>query len=72
MMNAMDYDAMLYRPAGAPPRKEPAYSADGVDLTQIRRLLLLSPAERLRELEVFLVELEDLRRVAKRCSSERS
>lgn len=71
-MNAMGHDEMIYRHPDAPPRNERAYSDDGVDLTQIRRLLMLSPAERLRELEEFLADLESLRIVTVRCGSERS
>ncbi len=63
---------MVYRHPDAPRRKERAYSEEGVDLTQIRRLALLTPSERLRELEGFLSDLDDLRRSAHRCSSERS
>ena len=72
MMRAMDYDEMIFHHPDAPPRKERAYSEDGVDLTLIRRLLLLSPAERLREMEEFLADLEHLGVVTVRCSSGRS
>ena len=68
----MDYDEMIYRHPDAPRRKERAYSEEGVDLTQIRRLALLTPGERLRELEEFLSDLDDLLRATHRCSSERS
>lgn len=47
----MDADDMIFHPAGAPPAEEPAYSEDGVDLTLIRWMLSLTPAERLQVLQ---------------------
>jgi len=69
---AMDYDEQVFRPPGLPPRKERAYSEDGVDLTQIRRLLALSPGERLRELEECQADLEAVQLSHRRCNSGES
>jgi hypothetical protein len=69
MSAGVDTNDTIYRPEGFPPRRDPAYSPEGVDLTQIRRLLALTPAERLRELEEFLADLDALRPEDGRCSS---
>ena len=58
----MDTNEMIYRPPGAPPRKEPAYSEDGVDLTLIREMLSMTPEERLQELQDFHEFLAGVRR----------
>jgi hypothetical protein len=50
-MRVVDDDDMIYRPQGTPPAEEPAYSDDGVDLTLIRWMLSLTPAERLQVLQ---------------------
>lgn len=68
----MDTNDTLYQPLRGSARNGPCYSEDGVDLTQIRRLLALTPSERLRELEEFLADLDALRRLQGRCSSEGS
>ena len=44
-------DDKIFSPAGAPPVEGPAYSVDGVDLTLIRWMLSLTPAERLQVLQ---------------------
>ena len=69
MSASVDTNDTIFRPDGFPPRRDPAYSREGVDLTQIRRLLALTPAERLRELEEFLADVEALRPQDGRCSS---
>jgi len=40
---------------------EPAYSPDGVDLTMIRLMLSLTPAERLRVLRRFVNSVRKIR-----------
>ena len=40
---------------------EPAYSPDGVDLTLIRWMLSLTPAERLRVLQRFVNSVRNIR-----------
>ena len=40
---------------------EPAYSPDGVDLTLIRWMLSLTPAERLDVLQGFVDSVEEIR-----------
>jgi hypothetical protein len=45
--------------------EEPAFNEDGVDLTQIRRALALTPLERLIEAEQAAAEVEALRRLAR-------
>jgi hypothetical protein len=40
---------------------EPAYSPDGVDLTLIRWMLSLTPAERLRVLQNFVNSVRKIR-----------
>jgi hypothetical protein len=59
---------LAYIPGDDPPPGglEPAYSEDGVDLTQIRRMLRLTPTERLavlQDLADFMVEARRARRV---------
>ena len=44
----------------APPQHESAYSPEGVDLTFIRWMLSLTPAERLRTLEQCVRSLSSL------------
>jgi len=44
---------------------EPAFNEDGVDLTQIRRFLALTPLERLVWAEQAAAELEALRSLAR-------
>lgn len=68
----MDTDDTLYLPPDGVARGERCTSAYGVDLTQIRRLLALTPSERLRELEEFLADLDALRLLRGRCSSGES
>jgi len=46
--------------------EEPAYSEDGVDLTLIRWMLSLTPAERLRTLQNAVRSLLKLRGLKKR------
>jgi hypothetical protein len=41
--------------------EEPAYSPDGVDLTLIRWMLSLTPAERLEVLQGFVDSVEEIR-----------
>ncbi len=65
----MSVDDLVYRPPGAPRPKEPARSEDGIDLTLIRSLLSLTPAERLQELEDFARSVEDIRARVERCAS---
>jgi len=69
---AMDTNDTIYQPPSAPRRSVPAYSKEGVDLTQIRRLLSLTPGERLREMEEFLADLEALLLKKRTCSSGES
>jgi hypothetical protein len=45
--------------------EEPTFNEDGVDLTQIRRFLALTPLERLIWAERTAAELESLRRIAR-------
>ena len=45
--------------------EEPAFNEDGVDLTQIRRALALSPLERLVLAEQAADEIEAVRRLAR-------
>jgi len=45
------------------PSSRPAYSDDGVDLTLIRWMLRMTPAERLRVLEGHVESMIELRRV---------
>jgi hypothetical protein len=40
---------------------EPAYSPEGVDLTMIRLMLSLTPAERLRALQKFVDSVRKIR-----------
>jgi hypothetical protein len=44
---------------------EPAFNEDGVDLTQIRRFLALTPLERLVWAEQAATEIEALRSIAR-------
>ena len=44
---------------------EPAFNEDGVDLTQIRRFLALTPLERLVWAEQAAAEIEALRSIAR-------
>lgn len=44
---------------------EPSFNEDGVDLTQIRRFLTLTPLERLVWAEQTAAELEALRSIAR-------
>jgi hypothetical protein len=46
---------------GAVDLELPSYGEDGVDLTLIRRTLLLTPAERLNTLQQFVRAVESLR-----------
>lgn len=55
-----DYEARLTIPG-----QEPAFNEDGVDLTQIRRALALTPLERLVLAEQAADEIEALRRLAR-------
>ena len=48
------------------PREEDAFSDDGVDLTLIRWMLSLTPAERLQALQSNIRSLETLRGAAGR------
>jgi hypothetical protein len=57
---ADDYEARL-TVSGA----EPAFNDDGVDLTQIRRALALTPLERLVLAEQAAAEIEALKRLAR-------
>jgi hypothetical protein len=41
--------------------EEPEYSPDGVDLTLIRWMLSLTPAERLQVLQGFVDSIEEIR-----------
>lgn len=61
-MRAMGYEEMIYHHPDAPPRKEPAYSDDGVDLTLIRGMLDLTPSQRLRQLQGFINAVARIRR----------
>jgi hypothetical protein len=45
--------------------EEPAFNEDGVDLTQIRRFLQLTPLERLIWAEQTAAEIEALRTMAR-------
>jgi hypothetical protein len=63
-----DGNRLAYIPEEDPPPEglEPAYSEDGVDLTQIRRMLRLTPTERLavlQDLADFMAEARRARRV---------
>ena len=49
------------------PDEEVAYSEDGVDLTLIRWLLTLTPAERLEVLQSNIRSVAMIRGAAKRC-----
>jgi hypothetical protein len=44
---------------------EPTFNEDGVDLTQIRRFLALTPLERLVWADQTAAEIEALRRIAR-------
>jgi hypothetical protein len=44
---------------------EPAFNEDGVDLTQVRRALALTPLERLVAAEQAAIEIEALRRLVR-------
>jgi hypothetical protein len=64
-----DGNPLAYIPEEDPPPEGllPAYSEDGVDLTQIRRMLLLTPTERLavlQDLANFVAEARRARRVS--------
>jgi hypothetical protein len=48
------------------PRPKPAVNADGVDLTQIRALLAMTPTQRLHALVATVRNLERLRRNVRR------
>ena len=58
-------DDKRYTQPSEPPRgetvAEPAYSEDGVDLTLIRWMLSLTPAERLGVLQSAVTAIEKLR-----------
>ena len=58
----MPADDLVYRPPGVPPPEEPARSEDGVDLTLIRWMLSLTPAQRLDVLQSHQQALESLRK----------
>lgn len=45
--------------------EEPTFNEDGVDLTQIRRFLVLTPLERLIWSEQTAAEVETLRSIAR-------
>jgi hypothetical protein len=60
MKPASEYEARL-----AVQGEEPAFNEDGVDLTQIRRALALTPLERLVEVEQAALEIEALRRLVR-------
>ena len=51
------------RPASAPPETFPpgAYDENGVDVTLVRWMLSLTPAERLEALEDWIASIESLR-----------
>jgi hypothetical protein len=51
----------LPRDEAAPPEDRPAYSEDGVDLTLIRWMLSLTPAERLQVLQDTIRSIKELR-----------
>jgi hypothetical protein len=55
----LDPDALIYVPPGVQLR-EPIHNQDGVDLTQIRWMLALSPAERLQAHKEFMDSIEEL------------
>ena len=46
-----------------PPELQPDYSEDGVDLSLVRWMLSLTPAERLQVLEQHSANLEEMRRL---------
>jgi hypothetical protein len=48
-------------PQPQPAHAEPAYSEDGIDLTLIRWMLSLTPAERLEVLQGFADSLAEIR-----------
>ena len=57
---AIDYEARLTVSGD-----EPTFNEEGVDLTQVRRALALTPLERLVLAEQAASEIEALRRVAR-------
>jgi len=59
-------DSKRQMQACQPLLEEPAYSEDGVDLTLIRWMLSLTPAERLRTLQNAVRSLLKLRGLKKR------
>ena len=46
-----------------PPELQPDYSEDGVDLSLVRWMLSLTPAERLQVLEQHSADLEEMREI---------
>lgn len=62
-MASKEGNPLAYVPPEAPPPEglPPAYSADGVDLTQIRWMLRLTPTERLQVHQDHLEFLDELR-----------
>jgi hypothetical protein len=58
--SAVDYEARLTVSGD-----EPTFNEDGVDLTQVRRALALTPLERLVLAEQAAGEIAGLRRVAR-------
>jgi hypothetical protein len=46
-----------------PPELQPDYSQDGVDLSLVRWMLSLTPAERLQVVEQHSTDLEDMRKL---------
>ena len=57
-----DPDEHVYLPPGvARDPDRPTYSPEGVDLTQVRRHLSLTPLERLRALEAFATDIQRIR-----------
>ena len=46
-----------------PPELQPDYSEDGVDLSLVRWMLSLTPAERLQVLEQHSADLEEMRKL---------
>jgi hypothetical protein len=49
------------QPPSGPENSRPAYSEDGVDLTLIRWMLSLTPAERLATLQSYAESIQRLR-----------
>ena len=66
--NRMSSRAELYEERLTVRGAEPTFNEDGVDLTQIRRALAMTPLERLAEADQLAAEVELLRRMAHRVS----